>query len=370
MEGNTMQFKMGILAVALLVVGACGGGAGAPAASAPGAAASAPGAPAAQQGCGPKGSGALTILGTPQEEYVQGVTKAFEAECGIKMSYVRLSSGEALAKLRADKANPQFSVWWGGPADSFIAADKEGLLEPYVPKNVDKIPAKYRDAKGVWTGIYVGALGLAVNTKILKEKNLPEPTSWADLTKPIYKGQISVAHPASSGTSYTMVATQMFLNNKDIEKGFAYMKAFHPNVLQYTKSGAAPARQAGQGEVAIGIVFSHDTVAAIEGGFKDLKIVFPSEGTGYEIGGMALVKGASDPVAAKTFMDWAITAKAQELAPTFKAYQIPTNSEAKVSEKSVKLGSVKTVDYDFQWAGTNKKAIIDRFSNEVAPQPR
>lgn len=85
---------------------------------------------------------------------------------------------------------------------------------------------------------------------------------------------------------------------------------------------------------------------------------------------MALVKGASDPVAAKTFMDWAITAKAQELAPTFKAYQIPTNSEAKVSDKAVKLASVKTVDYDFQWAGTNKKAIIDRFSNEVAPKPR
>jgi iron(III) transport system substrate-binding protein len=322
------------------------------------------------QSCGPKGSGSLTILGTPQEEYVQGATKTFEAECGIKTQYVRLSSGEALAKLRADKANPQFSVWWGGPADSFIAANKEGLLEPYIPKGVDKIPSQYRDANGVWTGIYVGALGLAVNTKILKEKNLPEPTSWADLVKPIYKGQISIAHPASSGTSYTMMATQMFLNNKDIEKGFAYMKQFHQNVLQYQKAGAAPARLAGLGEVAIGVVFSHDTVAAIEEGFKDLKVVFPSEGTGYEIGAMALVKGASDPVAAKTFMDWAITAKAQELAPTYKAYQIPTNSDAKVSDKSVKLASVKTVTYDFQWAGDNKKVLVDRFSNEVAPQPR
>ncbi len=363
-----MKRKVGMLVAILMVLGACGGST-APGAGAP-ATASAPAAAAQPQSCGPKGSGSLTILGTPQEEYVQGVTKTFEAECGIKMSYVRLSSGEALAKLRADKANPQFSVWWGGPADSFIAANKEGLLEAYIPKGVEKIPAQYRDASGIWTGIYVGALGLAVNTKVLKEKNLPEPTSWADLIKPIYKGQISIAHPASSGTSYTMMATQMFLNNKDIEKGFAYMKQFHQNVLQYQKAGAAPARQAGQGEVAIGVVFSHDTVAAIEEGFKDLKVVFPSEGTGYEIGGMALVKGASDPVAAKTFMDWAITAKAQELAPTYKAYQIPTNADAKVSEKSVKLSTVKTVTYDFQWAGDNKKVLIDRFSNEVAPQPR
>jgi iron(III) transport system substrate-binding protein len=359
-----MKLRSAILASVLVLISACGGAAG-PGAGAP----QAPGG-AATQGCGDKGSGSLTILGTPQEEYIQGVTKAFEAECGIRTTYIRLSSGEALAKLRADKANPQFSVWWGGPADSFIAANKEGLLEAYTPKGVEKIPAQYRDATGIWTGIYVGALGLAVNTKVLKDKNLPEPASWADLIKPIYKGQISIAHPASSGTSYTMMATQMFLNNKDIEKGFSYMKQFHQNVLQYQKAGAAPARQAGQGEVAIGVVFSHDTVAAIEEGFKDLKVVFPSEGTGYEIGGMALVKGATDPVAAKTFMDWAITAKAQELAPTYKAYQIPTNLEAKVSDKSVKLASVKTVDYDFQWAGDNKKVLVDRFSNEVAPQPR
>jgi iron(III) transport system substrate-binding protein len=366
-----MKRAIAILAAFGVVLAACGGaaapaGVGQPAASAAASASSA----AAGGPCGPKGSGSLTILGTPQEEYIQGVAKAFEAECGIKTSYVRLSSGEAVAKLTADKANPQFSVWWGGPADGFIAANNAGLLEAYKPKLFDTIPAQYRDPNGVWTGIYVGALGLAVNTKVLKDKNLPEPTSWADLAKPIYKGQISMAHPASSGTAYTMVATHLFLNNKDVEKAFAYFRQFHSNVLQYQKTGAAPARIAGQGEVAIGVVFSHDTVAAIDEGFKDLKVVFPSEGTGYEIGGEALVKNAPDPIAGKTFLDWAITAKAQELAPTFKAYQIPTNPDAKVSEKSVKLSTVKTVTYDFQWAGDNKKAIVDRFSNEVAPAPK
>jgi iron(III) transport system substrate-binding protein len=86
-----------------LVLAACGGATAPSPAPATGAAA-----PAQDQGCGAKGSGSLTILGTPQEEYIQGITKAFEAECGIKTTYVRLSSGEALAKLRADKASPQF----------------------------------------------------------------------------------------------------------------------------------------------------------------------------------------------------------------------------------------------------------------------
>ena len=77
-----MKRSAAFLVAILMVLGACGGasgpGAGAPAASAPGAAAQ-------PQGCGPKGSGSLTILGTPQEEYIPGVPKTFEAECGIRM---------------------------------------------------------------------------------------------------------------------------------------------------------------------------------------------------------------------------------------------------------------------------------------------
>ncbi len=318
-----------------------------------------------------KGSGTLTILGTLNEDVVQGMTKAYQAETGVKTTYVRLSGGEALAKLRADKANPQFSVWWGGSADGYIAAAKEGLLEPYKPKGYDRIPVSYKDPKALWTGFYVGVLGVGVNTKVLREKNLPEPTSWADLVKPIYKGQISMGHPASSGTAYTTLATILQLNGKSTpDKGFAYMLQLHKNVLQYQKAGAAPARQAGQGEVAIGIAFAHDIVAAIESGFTDLKVVYPSEGTGYEVGAMGLVKGAPDPVEGKKFMDWTATAKAQELLATFKAFQLPVNPEAKVSEKSPKLSAVKVIEYDYEWAGENKKVFVDRFSNEVAPAPR
>ncbi len=319
----------------------------------------------------PKGSGSLTILGTLNEDVVQGITKAYQSETGVKMSYVRLSGGEALAKLRADKANPQFSVWWGGSADGYIAAAKEGLLEPYKPKEFDKIQASYKDPKGMWTGFYVGVLGVGLNTKVLREKNLPQPTSWDDLAKPIYKGQISMGHPASSGTAYTTLATiiQLFGRNTP-DKGFDYMRKLHKNVLQYQKAGAAPARQAGQGEVAIGIAFAHDIVSAIEAGFTDLKIIYPSEGTGYEVGAMGLVKGAPDPIEGKKFLDWSSGAHAQELLPKYQAFQLPAHPSAKVSAKSPKLSAVKVIDYDYEWAGNNKKTLVDRFSNEIAPAPR
>jgi iron(III) transport system substrate-binding protein len=314
-------------------------------------------------------SGTLIVLGTAEEAFVRGMCQAFELETGIKTEYVRMSAGEALNLLRESRGAPRFSVWWGGPADGYITANSEGLLEPYKPRGSAMIPRQYKDTQGAWTGIYVGALGFAVNKKVLAAEGLPVPGSWADLLAPQYRGRIAIAHPASSGTAYTAIATIVQLHAKDYERGFAYLEALHRNVAAYPRAGAEPARMAGRGEVAVGIAFSHDIVATIEDGYEELTVVFPAEGTGYEIGGMALIKNAPEPVLAKRFMDWALSRQAQEFAPLFRAYQIPTNPDAKVPQKSVRLSSVRTINYDFRWSGDNREALIARFSRTIAPLP-
>ena len=110
----------------------------------------------------------LTVLCTPQEDWCQVMVERFEEEFGVDTNYVRLSSGEALARLQAGAEAPEFSVWWGGPADGFVAANAEGLLEPYVSPNAEAIPDDQKDADGVWTGVYVGALGFCSNTAVLE----------------------------------------------------------------------------------------------------------------------------------------------------------------------------------------------------------
>jgi iron(III) transport system substrate-binding protein len=313
--------------------------------------------------------GTLTVLGSAEEEYVRGVVRAFEVETGIKTNYVRRSTGDALQILRDNRGAPEFSVWWGGPADAYIAAANDGLLDAYRPHGSAKIPNRYKDPEGQWTGVYVGALAFAVNTRVLQREGLPEPTSWEDLIKPAYRSHISIAHPATSGTAYTMLSTVIQLNNKDTLKGFDYFKALHNNVQEYQRSGAMPARLAGRGEPAVGISFSHDIVAAVEDGLTDLKVVFPSEGTGYEVGAMALVKNAPQPELGRRFMDWAVSEEAQEMGPIFTAYQIPTNPDAKVPQKSAKLSSIKMIDYDFAWSGASREALVTRFTTSIMPPP-
>src|SRR5512140_3452082 len=80
----------------------------------------------------PAPKGELNLLCTPQEEWCAGMKKEFEAKYpGVTVNYIRLSAGEAVTRLRNEKSNPQFDIWWGGPIDSAISAKQEGLLEPY-----------------------------------------------------------------------------------------------------------------------------------------------------------------------------------------------------------------------------------------------
>jgi iron(III) transport system substrate-binding protein len=307
----------------------------------------------------------LNVLCTPQEQWCQGMKQEFEAKYGITVNYVRMSSGEALARILAEKDNPQFDIWWGGPIDSFVAAKGEGVLEAYDSPNYANLvdPAKTLDPDHTWVGIYMGTLGFATNKDWLAaHPDAKAPTSWDDLLKPEFKGQVMVAHPSSSGTSYTALATVLQMRGE--EAGWEYLKQYAGQISQYTKSGAAPAKFVGQGEAAVAIVFSHDIVNEIENNKMPLVLTFPEEGTGYEIGGMGLIKGAAHPQAARLWFDWALTPEAQALGPVYAAYQAPTVKGVELSHPE--LLEVNLIDYDFVWAGEHKKEFVDKFTNEIA----
>jgi iron(III) transport system substrate-binding protein len=261
-------------------------------------------------------------------------------------------------------------VWHGGPADGYAAAAEQGLVEPYVSPNAAVIPAPYKDAAGNWTGVYVGVLGFCNNTAVLAEHEVAEPRSWADLLAPGLDRNIGIAHPSTSGTAYTALWTQVALHQGDQAAALEYMKRLHPNVLQYSKSGSAPAQQVARGEVGVGIVFSHDCVATREQGFAGLSVSFPSEGTGYEVGGVALIRGAPNPTSARRYIDWTLTPAAQELGPTVRSYQVPTHPDAAVSDQSVDLSTVTLVRYDVVEAGRAKKDLTRRFDTDVAQAPK
>ncbi|MCJ7701040.1 MAG: hypothetical protein MUO62_05615, partial [Anaerolineales bacterium] len=111
----------------------------------------------------------LNVLCTPQEEWCQGMKQEFEELYGITVNYVRMSSGEALARIIAEKDAPTFDIWWGGPIDSFVSAKGQGVLETYDSPNFSNLynPTLMKDVDNQWVGVYVGTLGFATNTNWL-----------------------------------------------------------------------------------------------------------------------------------------------------------------------------------------------------------
>ena len=79
---------------------------------------------------------------------------------------------------------------------------------------------------------------------------------------------------------------------------------------------------------------------------------------------MGIIKGGAHLDAAQKWFDWAITPETQSLGPKYHAYQAPTVNGVELSHPE--LMEVNLIDYDFQWAGENKTAFIDKFSNEIA----
>jgi iron(III) transport system substrate-binding protein len=307
--------------------------------------------------------GELVVYCAVQEEWCRAMVTAFERDTGIKVNMTRKSSGEIYAQVQAEAANPKGDIWWGGTGDPHLQAAAEGLTVEYESPAMGDL---YDWAKQQWergqkrtVGIYSGALGFGYNTDIIKD----EPKCWADLIKAEYADEVQVADPNSSGTAYTMLATLVQLMGED--KAFEYLKALNKNVNQYTKSGAAPSQAAARGETGIGISFQHDLVTAAQTG--PVKVVSPCEGTGYEIGGMSIIKGAPNLDNAKKWYDWALTVDAQKLGAASKAYQVPSNKNTPVPPEAPDLSTIKLINYDFAKYGSpdERKRLLSKFDSEV-----
>jgi len=295
-------------------------------------------------------------------EEAQYYIEAFEKETGIDVEWVRMSSGEVLARIEAEAANPQASVWQAGSNTSHINAASKGLLEPYKPNTDFELKDILHAEDWAWTGFYTGAIGFVSNINFLKEHNVEAPTSWSHLLNPAFEKNIAMAYPYTSGTAYTTYATLVQMIG--LEKTLDWWEEFdRQNILQYTTSGTGCIPMAGLGEIAVGIAFSHDILAkGIKAGYP-VVMTFPLEGTGYEVGGLSLIKGGPEPELGKQFIDWSYTKKAQDLFQEWN--RLPVNPAATVAEGAITLDKIKLIDYDAIWAGEHKDELVTAWRDRI-----
>ncbi len=151
-------------------------------------------------------AGAITVYTALEEDEIAAYLKAANAAMpDLKVNVLRLSTGDLGARLIAEASNPQQDVIWGFAVSNMLDPRLQNLLEPYAAKGMDALPAQYKGADKKWFAATGYVAAFCVNTDRLKSKNLPMPTSWEDLAKPVYKGEIVIPSPAASGTGYLQI---------------------------------------------------------------------------------------------------------------------------------------------------------------------
>ena len=264
-------------------------------------------------GCG--GGKERILIYTSVEDYVVEDMNARLSETfpdyDITVEYV--STGSHAAKLLTEGRNSECDITYdleyaymeqlaqAGVLADLSSYDRSIYMEDTVASNYYLVQCRVGGA-------------IILNTEVLQEKGLAEPTSYADLLKPEYKGLISMANPKSSGTGYMFYKSMVNAWGED--KAVQYFNDLTPNILQYTSSGSGPVNALLQKEVAIGFGMTSHAVTQINEGAK-LKIVYFEEGSPYTMYGQSIIAGKEERESVKEVFDFLVKTYSYELNEKF-----------------------------------------------------
>jgi iron(III) transport system substrate-binding protein len=255
----------------------------------------------------------ITVYTALENDQLGPYKQAFEAaNPGVEIAWVRDSTGVITARVLAEKDNPRADIIWGLGASSLALFDSMGLLQPYTPKDADKIKPVFRSSKNpmTWTGLDAWLAVMCYNTVEGGKSNMPKPASWTDLAKPVYKGAVVMPNPASSGTGYqTVYAWIQIMGEK---AAWEFMDKLHENIAAYTHSGSKPCVMAAKGESVIGIGFDMRGAKEKTGG-APIDIILAKEGAPWDMEATAIVKGTKNLAAAQKLADFAVSKGAYEM---------------------------------------------------------
>ncbi len=248
----------------------------------------------------------------------------------LKVQQVTGGTGALMKRIQAEAKNPQGDILWSGGFGT-LGAYKE-LMEPYKSPDLAAIPAEFRGPDNLWVGTNVHLMVIMVNEKQLK--GLPVPKTWSDLMKPEWKGKFAITDPSKSATAYMLV--------------YGLLKQFGREGLEKIAANAVVTSSSGTtykgtatGEYPVGLTIEYAAQEYVAGGQKEIRLVYPSEGSYLAPEGMFIFKGAKNAAAAKAFYNILLSKETQEEL-LVKAFRRPTRTDIQVS-KLTSLPDIKSI---------------------------
>jgi len=237
-----------------------------------------------------------------------------------------MGSQEVYDRLRAEKANPQADVWYGGPAAIFSRGERDGLLEPNRPSWAAAIPEESRNPRDLYFGLYRTPAMIVFNSAAVPEAEAPR--EWDDLLDPRWKGKILIREPLASGTMraiFGMILARSVAETGSPARGFEWLRRLDSQTKEYVVNGTLLMEKIARREGLVTLWDLPDVLLEREAG-APLGYVFPASGSPVIDDAVALVKGGKHPAEAKALIEWLGGAEAQRLAAE-KAFRLPARTD-------------------------------------------
>lgn len=253
------------------------------------------------------------------EGFDQDIATAFEKKTGIKVKLIDDSTGPLLARMQAEKSNPQWDVaWFDGPSNMQGLDDQGMLYKDYTPAgtaNYNDLGKKMYPSDHSYFPVTATAAGaIAYNTKLVKPSELPK--DWSDLLKPQYKGEVAMNNPSISGPTYSAVFGLMNVQG-GIPQGESFFTKLKANGLQVFDSNGPTLTNLSKGIVKYAIAQDSAIIDQINKK-EPFKIIYPTSGVTMLTSNIAIDAKAPHLEEAKQFVDFVLSAEGMKVAANAK----------------------------------------------------
>ena len=255
------------------------------------------------------GSGTLTVYSGREEELVAPLLEQFEQESGVGLEVRYGDSAELAATIAEEGENSPADVFFAQDPGSLGALEGEELLAELPDEILDRVPERFRDPDGRWTGTSGRARVLAYNTEELSEAEVPD--SVFDLTDPKWKGKIGFP---PTNASFQAFVTAMRLSAGE-ERTREWLEGFAANDPKTYERNTPVVEAVAAGEIELGLV-NHYYLYLVKEEQPDAPVAnhfleAGDPGALVSVAGAAILDSTDDEELARDFVDYLLSDEGQ-----------------------------------------------------------
>jgi len=299
----------------------------------------------------------VVLYSSNDVQTVSGVVDQFQKQNpGITVSVVRAGTGALMQRIKAEAANPLGDIFWSGGLSTIGAYQEQ--FQPYNSPEKSAVPAQYRSPSHLWLGTNIHVSVLMTNVRQAPGGQLPR--NWADLADTKWKGKIVIPDPQFSSASYVaLYGLKQLVGDK------AYARIVHNAVIVGTTSAAY--QGVADGEYAVAVTMEYAAYQYVAGGLKDVKLVYPSDGTFLSPEGMALIKGSKHTAEARKLFDF-LASKPEQIAIFKSAFRRPVRSDIDVSKLAdlPAMNNIKVIPLSDVQMESDRSAFLKQWNQLVS----